>query len=191
MVSRPQAVGHADDGLHDGAVFGVDGNVTHERLVDLELADAVALGGSSATNSLCRNRPWPCAHASCASCAMLHDLLGVVHGHAFGQLQPSKAGAAVRAAALRPPVREVAMAELGPGGHVDANTPVGPAHGVPPGGLAGGTQHPFADGQDQAVALSPREMNSAGEIGPSSGWFQRSSASTPMRRSLSSAIWGW
>mmetsp|Transcript_20721 Transcript_20721/g.38883 ORF Transcript_20721/g.38883 Transcript_20721/m.38883 type:complete len:265 (-) Transcript_20721:52-846(-) len=84
---QAQRLGHADDGIDDGAVLGVLGQVAHEGLVDLELADAELLqmaerriAGAEVIDG----------QADAARVQLVHHgdrNRRVVHRGAFGQLQ--------------------------------------------------------------------------------------------------------
>ena len=160
-----QAGGQTNDGTHNGFVVRVGGDVTHKRLVNLELVNLepfeVAQGRVAGAKVVNRQ-------ANAAPVQVVHHGNGthrVVHGHPFGQLQlqplGGQAGVAEQA---RHQLRQFRVPKLnrrqvhrqGDGGHAALN----PLRQLG----QGGANDPLANGQNQPAAFRNRNELSRGNF---------------------------
>ena len=139
-----------DDGADQGLVLGIDADVAHERLVDLELVHLEAL--EVAQRRIPRAEVVD-GHAHAARMQVSHDLhgaLGIVAGHPLGQLQLQAGRIDPRLAQhLADQAGQIRVPELH-GRNVDGHGQRRQA-GIPPARHLrhGRAQHPFADRNDQ------------------------------------------
>ena len=180
---------HRDDGLRDRGVVGVARDVADERAVDLERCRSGSASDSSATNSRCRSRRSTGGRPSLATAfeQLRPRRSAIVHHHALGDLELER----VRGRARFPPAL-LAMSSAGSSWRELARRQVHrhaqrrQALALPRAAFCAqavrSTQSPI--GTIRPVS-SASGMNCAGRHrAAASGWFQRSSASTPVMRPL-------